>query len=100
YLGPDVPVASVADAARACDPTFVVVSAVDARTFRRHAAELEQLAGVTRLCLGGAGAARTRLDADVLTLGGDPVEAAEQLTQLARPRAARRGGPTARRGRA
>jgi DNA-binding transcriptional MerR regulator len=83
FLGPDTPVASIADAARACDPAAVVVSAVDARVLRRHAGELEQLARETRLCLGGAGAAKVRLDADVVRLSGDPVQEAEQLTRLA-----------------
>ena len=84
YLGTDTPIASVADAARACDPAAVVVSAVDPRAFRRHAEELRQLALDTRLCLGGAGAAKARLDVELLQLTGDPVEEAEQLTRLAR----------------
>lgn len=84
YLGTDTPIASVADAARACDPAAVVVSAVDPRAFRRHADELEQLALTTRLYLGGAGAAKARLDAGPLRLTGDPVDEAEQLTQLIR----------------
>lgn len=85
YLGADTPLSSVADAARSCVPAFVVVSAVDGRTLRRHTAELEQLASEFRLCLGGAGAAGIRLDADVLGLTGGPVEEAERLTeQLAR----------------
>jgi hypothetical protein len=75
----------VADTVRSLDPTFVVVSAVNPRGFRRHAAELQQLSRHTRLCRGGAGAADTHLDGDVLTLSGDPVAEAEQLTQLARP---------------
>jgi DNA-binding transcriptional MerR regulator len=84
YLGPDTPIASVADAARSCEPTVVVVSAVDARTFRRHAAELEQLARTAQLCLGGAGAAKATLEADVVRLTGSPIDGAEQLTQVAR----------------
>jgi DNA-binding transcriptional MerR regulator len=84
YLGTDTPITSVADAARSCSPAVVVVSAVDPRAFRRHAGELEQLALDTCLCLGGAGAAKARLDADVLRLTGDPVDEAEQLTQLVR----------------
>src|SRR6185436_11989423 len=36
YLGTDTPLASVADAARACHPEFVVVSAVGRRVFGRH----------------------------------------------------------------
>jgi methanogenic corrinoid protein MtbC1 len=84
YLGTDTPIASVADAALSCNPAAVVVSAVHPRVFRRHAEELQQLALNTRLCLGGAGATRARLDADLLQLTGDPVHEAEQLTQLAR----------------
>jgi len=84
YLGADTPIASLADAVRSCDPTFVIVSAIDAGAFRRHAAELRQLAREARLCFGGAGAARTRVNADVLRLTGGPVDEAEQLTQLAR----------------
>ena len=85
YLGTDTPITSVADAARSCTPAAVVVSAVDPRVFRRHAEELQQLARDNRLCLGGAGAAKARLDKDILILTGDPVEEAERMTQLARP---------------
>jgi DNA-binding transcriptional MerR regulator len=85
YLGTDTPITSVADAVRSCNPEAVVVSAVDPRVFRRHAEGLQQLARDTCLCLGGAGAARARLDADLLILTGDPVEEAERMTQLARP---------------
>jgi DNA-binding transcriptional MerR regulator len=83
YLGADTPLASVADAAHACDPEFVVVSAVGPRAFRRHRAELADLSTQHRLCLGGAGAAGANVD-DVVTLAGGPVEEAERLTQLAR----------------
>jgi DNA-binding transcriptional MerR regulator len=83
FLGADTPLGSVDDAARACDPEFVVVSAVEPRAFRRHRAELVELASKHRLCLGGAGAPRASLD-DVVTLSGGPVEEAERLTQLAR----------------
>lgn len=84
YLGTDTPITSVADAARSCSAAAVVVSAVDPHVFCRHAEELQQLALDTRLCLGGAGAAKGRLDADLLQLTGDPVDEAEQLTQIAR----------------
>jgi MerR family transcriptional regulator, light-induced transcriptional regulator len=84
YLGADTPIVSVTDAARSCSAAVVVVSAVEPRVFRRHAEELQQLALETRLYLGGAGAARARLDADLLRLTGDPVDEAEQLTQIAR----------------
>jgi len=84
YLGTDTPIASVAEAARACSPAVVVLSAIDPRVFRRHAEQLRQLAAETRVCLGGAGAAKARLEADLLQLTGDPVDEAEQLTQRAR----------------
>ena len=84
YLGADTPIESVADAVRSFDPAFVIVSAVDPRALRRHAAELRQLARKTRLCLGGAGASKAQVEADVLELSGDPVDEAERLTQLAR----------------
>lgn len=84
YLGTDTPIASVADAARSCNPDAVVVSAIDARVFRRHSDELRQLARDTRLCLGGAGAAKALRDIDLIRLTGDPVEEAEQLTRLQR----------------
>ncbi|HET6682253.1 MAG TPA: B12-binding domain-containing protein [Gaiella sp.] len=84
YLGADTPLASVADAAHACDPRFVVVSAVAPRAFRSHRAELAELATRHRLCLGGAGANGANLGADVEILTGGPVDEAERLTQLAR----------------
>lgn len=39
YLGPDTPIASVTDAARMCGADLVVLSAVAAETFDRHAGE-------------------------------------------------------------
>lgn len=83
YLGADTPLESVADAARACEPEFVVVSSVGRRAFARHRAKLAELAAEHRLCLGGAGAAGANAEnVEVLTAG--PVEEAERLTQLAR----------------
>jgi MerR family transcriptional regulator, light-induced transcriptional regulator len=79
-LGPDTPIASVADAARTCEADLVVVSAVGPGKFRRCAAELAELARTTRLYLGGAGAADAQLDPDISKLTGDPVDEAEQLT--------------------
>jgi MerR family transcriptional regulator, light-induced transcriptional regulator len=84
YLGADTPIATVADAARSCEPAFVVVSAVDPRTFRRQTGELEQLARAAQLCLGGAGAEKASLETDVVRLTGGPIDGAEQLTQIAR----------------
>jgi DNA-binding transcriptional MerR regulator len=84
YLGTDTPIASVTDAVRTCNADLAVVSAVNPRAFRRWVEELEELARLTRLCLGGAGARKAQLDGDVLALTGDPVAEAEQLTRLAR----------------
>jgi methanogenic corrinoid protein MtbC1 len=84
YLGADTPLASVADAAHACDPRFVVVRAVAPRAFRSHRAELAELATRHRLCLGGAGANGANLEDAVEILTGGPVDEAERLTQLAR----------------
>lgn len=83
YFGSDTPIASVEDAVDSIDPAVVVVSAVDARAFRRCATELEALAQKTRLCLGGAGAAKMSLETEVLRLTGDPVHEAERLTEHA-----------------
>jgi MerR family transcriptional regulator, light-induced transcriptional regulator len=83
YLGTDTPIASVQEAVSSCGPTLVVVSAVNARAFRRHQSELQELARTTRLCLGGAGAAKSDLGIDVLRLEGDPVAEAVELTQRA-----------------
>jgi MerR family transcriptional regulator, light-induced transcriptional regulator len=84
YLGPDTPVASVADTVQAVDPAFTVVSAVDPKAFRRHAAELREVSRQTRLCLGGPGADGIDAGAGILALTGDPVLEAERLTELAR----------------
>jgi DNA-binding transcriptional MerR regulator/methylmalonyl-CoA mutase cobalamin-binding subunit len=84
YLGADTPLESVADTARETEPAYVVVSAVAGRPFRAHREELERLAAEHRLCAGGAGAAKARLDADVLVLTGGAVEEAERLTALVR----------------
>ena len=83
YLGTDTPLESVAEAARTCDPTIVVISAVDARAFRRQAEALTGLAREARLCLGGCGTAKARLETDVVLRTEGPVEEAERLTQLA-----------------
>ena len=82
YLGADTPLTSVADAARACDAAFVVVSAVTPKPFRAHRDELRTLARKQRLCLGGAGAAEAALDSYIEILSGDLVDEAERMTAL------------------
>ena len=84
YLGGDVPIESVVSAARAVDPSFVVISAVDAERFRRSTAELKSLARTHSVCLGGAGAGEAEARAIGATLlDGGPVEEAQRLTELA-----------------
>ena len=82
YLGADTPIDSVRSAALAFAPELVVLSAVTAERFRAKADELQQLAKVTRLCLGGAGAGAD-IGADAIELNGDPVDEADRLTTLA-----------------
>jgi DNA-binding transcriptional MerR regulator len=88
YLGPDTPLTSVADAARASGAAFVVVSAVTPERFRAHLDGLRDLARSQRLCLGGAGAeeAVAALGIAAEVLRGDPVQEAERLTSLVEPR--------------
>jgi DNA-binding transcriptional MerR regulator len=89
YLGADTPVASVAEAARASQPAFAVVSAVTGDRLRAVENELRELSQAHRLCLGGAGAAEAELDLDALRLARGPVEEAETLTALVAPPGAR-----------
>lgn len=84
YLGTDTPIASVTDAVRTSNADLAVVSAVNPRAFRRCAEELEELARLTHLCLGGAGADKAKLQAEAASLTGDPVAEAERLTRLRR----------------
>jgi len=88
YLGPDTPLASLADAAHASDAAFAVVSAVSPERFQAHLAELRELARTQRLCLGGAGAgeAVAALGIHAEVLRGDPIEEAERLTAIVDPR--------------
>jgi MerR family transcriptional regulator, light-induced transcriptional regulator len=85
YLGGDMPIESVISAARAVDPVFVILSAVDTERVRRSTPELKSLARAQRICLGGAGAG----EAEAKTIGatllaGGPVEEAQRLTELAK----------------
>ena len=84
YLGGDLPIESVLSAARAVDPAFVVLSAVDTESFSRNMAELKSLARTRSICLGGAGATEAEAEAIGATLlDGGPVEEAQRLTELA-----------------
>ncbi len=81
YLGADTPLSSVADAAHASEPRFVVVSAVIPDRFLAISNGLRELAGEHALCLGGGGAHVDLPGLDALRLG-DPVDEAERLTAL------------------
>jgi DNA-binding transcriptional MerR regulator len=85
YLGPDTPLDSLADAARAAQPEVVVVSAVDPRTLSAASDDLVELASDHPLAVGGAAASDLNLGPDVHMLTGAPVDEAEQLTRLALP---------------
>jgi MerR family transcriptional regulator, light-induced transcriptional regulator len=83
YLGQDTPLASVADAAHAAEPEFVIIAAVDAKRLRSHRDELRTLATKQTVFL--AGAAVAKIDADdfgVRLLRDDPVAAADYLTSI------------------
>jgi DNA-binding transcriptional MerR regulator len=82
YFGADTPLETIKSAAELLDPALVVVAAVTDDRVRPVARELEALAGDFRVALGGAAALTAQLDADVLRLGGDPVEEAERVTAL------------------
>jgi DNA-binding transcriptional MerR regulator len=84
YLGADTPLETVGEAARTCEPRFVVITAVHARAFRRHGDDLAALARRARVCLAGAGAAGADGADGVLVLTGGPIEEADRLTQLLR----------------
>jgi len=84
YLGPDTPVASVAEAAHTSRPRRVVVSAVDPGALESHRGELLDLAREHPLAVGGAGVQELDWGADVLVLGDGPIEAADLVTSLVR----------------
>jgi DNA-binding transcriptional MerR regulator len=82
YFGADTPLETIKDAADLLEPQLVVVAAVTDDRVRPVVAELEALAGVFRVALGGAAADTALLDANVLRLGGDPVAEAERVSAL------------------
>lgn len=82
YLGQDTPLESVAGAAAAFAPAFVVISSVDGARFEKHADELRRIAHAHRLFLGGRGAVSAKLDIDAIRLSADPVAEADRLTEL------------------
>jgi DNA-binding transcriptional MerR regulator len=84
YLGPDTPVQTIRDAARALAPSIVVVAAEIEEHLERAAGELEALGREVRLAVAGAGASVALAErANALLLSDDPVSAAERVNGLA-----------------
>ena len=84
YLGPDTPVATIADGFAGEPPKLVVVSATATRRLRAVEPELRELGGTVRLALAGAGATTAIAEAvGALLLDADPVTAAERVADVA-----------------
>jgi DNA-binding transcriptional MerR regulator len=81
YLGPDTPLDSLAETARVATPDLIVVSAVKARSLTNLRERLADLTQTSRVAVGGPAANDVKLGESVLRLTGNPVEAADELTQ-------------------
>lgn len=80
YLGADMPVGQIADAAAAMQPDAIVLSATTAERLTDHAADIGALGAVHRTLVAGPGATAAVADAlGVERLATDPVAAAAQL---------------------
>ena len=85
FLGSDTPIASLVEAARAIQPTLLVISATAQELLSPLRAELEELARSHRLAIAGAGVSGfDPSPAGVLMLTGDPVTEAQRVSGLAR----------------
>jgi DNA-binding transcriptional MerR regulator len=83
YLGGDMPIGSVADAADVVEPVAVVLSAVKPGAFRSFRDELKDLATRHRTFIGGAGADEAEAkEIGATLLSGGPVEEADRLAEL------------------
>jgi len=81
YLGPDCPVANVAEASERLDARLVVLSAVSAERLQPVLSELQQLARRHTVAIGGAAAADAALKASgVIALDDDVVAEAARVT--------------------
>jgi DNA-binding transcriptional MerR regulator len=82
YLGPDTPVSTLAETARALEPKLVVVSAATPQRLARAREELSGLAKTTRLALAGAGAKESLAQAvGAMHLPDDPVTEADRVAK-------------------
>jgi DNA-binding transcriptional MerR regulator len=82
FLGADTPVESLSRAVAAMDPDLVVVSATTHEVLRPILDDLAGLASDRTVGVAGAGAAAGASPDGVLTLPGDPVGEAAQVTAL------------------
>jgi DNA-binding transcriptional MerR regulator len=79
YLGPDTPLASLAEAAATVDPELLVISAVSGDPLSELAGDIASLAQGRTVAVAGAGATGFAAPG-VLTQTGDPVAEAERLS--------------------
>ena len=82
YLGPDTPLATLADAAATLGPDLIVVTATSVERIHGAGAELRRLAGAWRLALGGQGATEAAArEARAELLPDDPLAAADAIAR-------------------
>jgi methanogenic corrinoid protein MtbC1 len=85
FLGADTPLTTLDATARAVDPDLVVLTVVAGERLQPHVSELRELARRYRLALGGRGAgAETVRKIGAVVLGAELVDAADEVTALAR----------------
>ena len=86
FLGPDAPIATVAETARTLDPALIVLTAVDGERIAPVAADLRRLAKAHRVALGGAAAREAALrDRRIELLDQDLITDADRVTATAAP---------------
>jgi MerR family transcriptional regulator, light-induced transcriptional regulator len=86
YLGPDTPLDTLLDTARALEPRLVVVSATTPRHLSRVRSELRKLSDTAPLAVAGAGAtAALAKSVGATLLSDDPVTEAERVTSRPGP---------------
>jgi methanogenic corrinoid protein MtbC1 len=89
YLGPDTPLDTLDTAAASLAPALLVVTSVDTARVEQVVDDLAGLARRYRLVLGGSGADEdTAAEIGATFLGGDPIAAANAVTDLVQPSAA------------
>jgi DNA-binding transcriptional MerR regulator len=85
YLGGDTPVDTLERAARSLDPALIVLSVTTDEPLRAVAPAVRRLARERQVAIGGDAAAQASgMRLGTLTLGGDPVSAADDVTERVR----------------